>query len=53
MWLKKAYLLDLPIQIKTYDQKIYSGIFSIIDKEGNIIIKNDSETLKIGYGEIF
>ncbi|KJV68644.1 biotin--[acetyl-CoA-carboxylase] ligase [Candidatus Neoehrlichia procyonis] len=53
LWLKKAYLLDLPIQIKTYDQKIYSGIFSTIDKEGNIIIKNDSETLKIGYGEIF
>ncbi|QXK92107.1 biotin--[acetyl-CoA-carboxylase] ligase [Neoehrlichia mikurensis] len=53
LWLEKAHLLNSPIKIMTYDQRVYSGLFLGIDNEGSAIIKRDCKMLKIRYGEIY
>lgn len=51
LWLKNAYKLGKETSIKL-DDKIITGTLETLDEEGNLILKHNSESLKINAADI-
>jgi len=52
LWLQSAYNLNKKITVKLGEKEI-SGIFKDLDEEGNLVLEDEKEVMKINVGDVF